>query len=195
MRRHVLLGTALLVLLAIPTPGFGWFHSLFSRSSYRAAPPAVVYYCPVPVVAAFPIAAPFPAAPFPGPPVAPRVYAEPRPAPPSSSPEPPPAEKPMPKAGVQAQESRKVEDRFYDSYFVAGSTRPPGGDRCAVTFWNQSGRSVTLTVDGQIRPLPAGQNVRIDLKRDFSWSVAGRDSERQQVPAAESGVEIVIRRP
>src|SRR5437870_5335454 len=95
---------ALLVLLALPTTGFGWFHSLFSRSSYRAAP-AVVYYCPAPVVALVPAAAPLPyAAPsataLPAPP---RLYAEPRPAPPSGSPEPPRAPDIMPKAGVNAQ--------------------------------------------------------------------------------------------
>jgi hypothetical protein len=99
----------------------------------------------------------------------------------------------MPKAGVSAQESRKIEAKFFDSYFVAGGPRA-AGDRCAVTFWNLSGRDMALTVDGQARTIPAGQNVRIDLKRDFSWTVAGRDAERQQVPAQESGVEIVIRR-
>jgi hypothetical protein len=203
MRWRVPLGAALLVLLAMPTTGFGWFHSMFSRSSYRAAAPATVYYCPVPVVVAVPAATPVPYAvapavpptPFPGPPApapAPR-YAEPRPAPPSSTPEPPKAPDTMPKAGVNAQESRKTEVKFYDSYFVAGGARA-AGDHCAVTFWNLSGRGVTLTVDGQARTLAAGQNVRLDLKREFSWTVAGRDAERQQVPAQESGVEIVIRR-
>jgi len=36
--------------------------------------------------------------------------------------------------------------------------------------------------------------MRLDLARDFAWTVAGRDAERQQVPPQESGVEIVIRR-
>jgi hypothetical protein len=197
MRRRIPLGAALLVLLAVPTTGFGWFHSLFARSSYRAAP-ATVYYCPVPVavaVPAVPAPAPVPYTLVPAPPPAPpRLYAEPRPAPPSGgTPEPPRAPDTMPKAGVNSRESQKVGAKYYDAYFVAGAARP-AADRCAVTFWNLSGQSVTLTVDGQPRSLPAGQSARLDLKRDFAWGVAGRDPERQQVPAQESGVEIVIRR-
>src|SRR5437879_3880232 len=60
MRWRVPLGAALLVLLALPATGFGWFRGLFSRSSYRAAPPAAVYYCPVPVIAVVPAAVPLP---------------------------------------------------------------------------------------------------------------------------------------
>lgn len=190
MRWRAPLGAALLVLLAVPTTGFGWFHSLFSRSSYRAAP-ATVYYCPVPVAVAVPAPAP---APYPPAPPPPRLYAEPRPAPPSgSTPEPPLAPDTMPKAGVNSRESRKAGEKFYDAYFAAGATRATA-DRCAVTFWNLSGQGVTLTVDGRPHALPAGQSVRLDMKRDFAWGVAGRDPERQQVPAQEAGVEIVIRR-
>jgi hypothetical protein len=190
------LSAALLVLLTVPVTGFGWFRSSLSRSSYLAAP-AAVYYCPAPAaVAVVPAPVPLPAVPAPvapAPPALPR-YAEPRPAPPSGSTvEPPRAPESMPKAGVNAQESRKAGDKFYDSYFVAGGA-PPAGERCAVMFWNLSGQGLTLTVDGQARPLAAGQSVRVDLKRDFAWRVAGRDEERQQVPAQESGVEIVIRR-
>ncbi len=198
MRWRAPLGAALLVLLTMPATGFGWFHSLFSRSSYRGAP-ATVYYCPVPVIVAPAPYAVVPAAPLapavPYPPVAPPGrYAEPRPAPPSSTPEPPRALEAMPRAAVGAQESRKADEKFYDSYFVAAAARAPGGDRCAVTFWNLSGRRLALTVDGQSRTLPAGQSVRLDLKRDFAWGVSGRDPERQQVPPREAGVEIVIRR-
>jgi hypothetical protein len=101
----------------------------------------------------------------------------------------------MPRAGVNSQESRKADAKFFDSYFVASAAaRAPGADRCAVTFWNLSGHALTLTVGGQARALPSGQNLRLDLKREFAWGVSGRDPERQQVPAQESGVEIVIRR-
>jgi hypothetical protein len=210
MIRRVPIGAALLVLLTVPTSGFGWFHSLFSRSSSRAAP-ATVYYCPVPVAvvpAAYVVAPPVavappfsvvpPAAPPGAPPVAlpapPGRFAEPRPAPPSGTPEPPRGSDAMPRAGVSVQESRKSDEKFYDSYFIATTARAPGGDRCAVTFWNLTGQSMALTIDGQPRTLAAGQNVRLDLKRDFAWGVTGRDPARQQVPAQESGVEIVIRR-
>jgi hypothetical protein len=99
----------------------------------------------------------------------------------------------MPKADDRARESLKVGEKFYDNYFLPGAA-PAAGDRCAVMFWNLSGQGLTLTVDGQTRSLPAGQSLRLDLKRDFAWSVTGRQPERQQVPAQESGVEIVIRR-
>ena len=208
MRRAVL-GVAIVVLLAIPTTSFGWF-SLFSRSSHRSAGPAVVYYCPLPVAVTVPVAVPAPfalpaplAAPspyaVPAPPVPPPAppwnYAEPRPAPPSGTGEPPRAPDLMPRAGVNTQESRKVEEKFYDSYFVAGGTQAPGPDRCVVTFWNLSGQDLRLTVDGSLRPVPSGQKVRLELNREFRWGVAGREAVGQQVPAAETGVEIVIRRP
>jgi hypothetical protein len=198
MRWRTPLGAALLVLLALPSTGFGWFHSLFSRPSRTAA--VTAYYCPVPVIAV-PVAVPtFTIAPVPvpapAPPAAPpRLYAEPRPAPPSgSTPEPPLAPGAVPRAGVSGHESRRVDDnKYYDSYFVAG-TRRAVADRCAVTFWNLSAQGLALTVDGQAHALPAGQSVRLDLKRDFTWGVARRDTQRQQVPAQESGLEIVIRR-
>jgi hypothetical protein len=201
MSWRVPLGAALLVLLAAPATGFGWFHSMFSRSSSRAAP-ATVYYCPVPVaapvvyvaappVAVVPVA---PLAPPTTPPAPPGRYVEPRPAPPSGTAEPPKGSDAMPRAGVSAQESRKADEKFYDSYFVGSAARAPGGDRCAVTFWNLTGQSLALTIDGLPRTLTAGQSVRLDLKREFAWGVTGRDQERQQVPAQESGVEIVIRR-
>jgi hypothetical protein len=195
MRGRVALGVALLVLLTAPATGFGWFGGLFSRSSYRgAAPVTAYYYCPPPAVAVVPAPAPVPPPFAPPPPAAAPRYAEPRPAPPSgSSAEPPRAPDAMPKAGVNAVESRKVSEKFYDRYFAAGGAKA-AGDRCAVMFWNLSGQGLTLTVDGQSRPLPAGQSLRLDLKRDFAWRVAGRDEERQQVPAQESAVEIVIRR-
>jgi hypothetical protein len=195
MKWRVSLGVALVVLLTLPTTSFGWFHSLFSRSGYRGAP-APVYYCPAPVIAVIPAAAPTPyAAPVMPPPAPQRLYAEPRAAPPSGSTvEPPRAPDTMPKVGPPTQESRKVEAKFYDAYFVAGAARAQGGDQCAVTFWNLTGQGLTLNVDGRDRVLPAGQNLRLDLKREFAWGLAGRDPQRQHVPARESGLEIVIRR-
>jgi hypothetical protein len=202
MKWRAPVGAALLVVLTVPTTGLGGFHSLFSRSSYRAAP-ATVYYCPVPVVVPFagpvvsvvppPIALPAQPAPI-ALPAQPGRYAEPRPAPPSGTPEPPKAPDVMPRAGPATQESRKADEKYYDSYFVASVARAPAADRCAVTFWNLSGRSLELTIDGRPRTLTAGQSVRLDLNREFAWAAPGRDPERQQVPAQESGVEIVIRR-
>jgi len=164
MRWRAPLSAALLVLLTVPATGLGWFRQSVSRSSYLAAP-ATVYYCPAPVaVAVIPAAVQLPVVPAPAmPPAALPRYAEPRPAPPSgSTAEPPRAPEATPKPGVNAQESRKAGDKFYDSYFVAGGA-PPAGERCAVMFWNLSGQGLTLTVDGQQRlsvdRLPTGSHV------------------------------------
>jgi hypothetical protein len=198
------LAVALVLPLLMPAIGFGWFRSGASRSAYRAAPAvAVYYYCPAPALVAFPapvpallpIAVPYaaPPAPLAPPPMTAPGHAVPRPAPPSGTQEPPRVPEGMPKAGVSTSESRKEGTRFYDSYFVTGGRRPLP-DRTDVTFWNLTGQGLTLTVDGRSLTMVPGQSTRLDLGREFAWRVAGRAEEREQVPAQESGLEIVIRR-
>jgi hypothetical protein len=98
----------------------------------------------------------------------------------------------MPPAGVST--SQKPGSASYDTYYVAnrGAERP-AGDRCAVTFWNLTGQGLALTVDGRSYTLSRGESMRLRLKRDFAWGVAGREAQRQQIPPEESGLEVVIR--
>ncbi len=91
------------------------------------------------------------------------------------------------------RESWKVDEPFFDSYFVVGGA-PAAVDRCGVVFWNLSGQRLTLTVAGKSHLLATGANLCMDLNRDFTWQVEGRTQEQHKVPASESGVEIVIRR-
>jgi hypothetical protein len=195
---RAILGVALAVMLMAPAAAranFGFLRSHFSgpsSSSYASPTPTVVvaYSFAPPVVE---ICWPVPRLVVPS---ARRLYATPTPAPASSS-EPPlaPRDAPMPPAGAGLTETRKPSDRFFDSYFVASDPgRPASRDRCSVVFWNLTGQGLLLHVDGQSRRLERGASVRLDLGREFRWSIAGREEDPQQVPVSEAGVEIVIRR-
>ena len=202
MKALVNIGGAVILLLLVPPAGRANFGLLRWWSSYREYPPPVTtYYVPVtpvyvpyawpspPPVAVAPPLRPAPATPLPS---SPRpLLARPTPAPPSDTPEPPRAE-PMPKAGVSS-ESRKVNAPSFDAYYVGRPGAAAVSDRCAVVFWNLSERPVVLTVEGRAFRLAPRANVRLDLGRAFTWDVAGREPQRQQVPDDESGLEVVIR--
>jgi hypothetical protein len=196
--RRAILGVALVVVLMVPAAAranFGFLRSHFSApsSSSFAYPPATVVvaysYAPPVVEICWPV--PRVVVPSAG-----KLYATPTPAPASSA-EPPlaPHNAPMRPAGGGLTETRKPSDRFFDSYFVASDPgRTASRDRCSVVFWNLTSQGLLLRVDGQSRRLERGASVRLELGRDFRWSVAGREEDRQQVPTSEAGVEIVIRR-
>jgi hypothetical protein len=204
MTPRPLAAVALAAVLLLPAAGranFGLFRRpLTTTTTYYYPAPVVVpaypaYYYPAYTAPAVPVCPP------PTPPVAAapsRLYATPAPAPPSGTAEPPlapgrsSAEPPRPGVNVQS-ESRKVSAGLYDTYFVGSPGGRAAGDRCAVMFWNLSGRDMTLTVDGRTVSLPARQSLRLDLRRDFTWGVLGREPQRQQVPETEGGLEVVIR--
>jgi hypothetical protein len=199
------------VLVAAVTPLTASAHfRLFARPQEARA----YYYCPVPVVAVVPtpvIAVPvapvapapvmtlpvLPVAPpqvvAPGPVVAPPVAA-PAPAPPSPAPVVPVPSAPptMPPAGPSASTSEKARDSFYDVY--PSTERSALAGRAAVAVWNLSGGTLTLTVAGRRHTLPPGRNLSLDLDREFSWQLEGRDTEVTRVPAGETGATLVIRR-
>ena len=60
-------------------------------------------------------------------------------------------------------------------------------------FWNLAGRDLTLYVEGQAHRLPARQSLKMNLSHDFRWNTENSLPHRQQVPAQESGLEIVLR--
>jgi hypothetical protein len=49
-------------------------------------------------------------------------------------------------------------------------------------------------VGNQSQTLAQGKNVHFDVGRQFSWQVAGRDTQTENVAMGEPGLEIVIRR-
>jgi hypothetical protein len=170
------------------------------------APAPIVTVPVVPVTPVTPVAPVTPVLPVPSPvevPVAPPQVAVPMPAPPSGAPvvpappaitaPPAPAPpSPMPPAGPASTTSEKMRESFYNVY--PSTERSALAGRTAVAVWNLSANTLTLTVAGQRRLLPAGQSLTLDLEREFSWQVEGRDAEVTRVPAGETGATLVIRR-
>jgi len=93
--------------------------------------------------------------------------------------------------GPAVSESRS----FYESFSVQPpSTDKLSADRCAVGFWNLTGRDVTLSVDGKPQIIPQGKSLKLQLGRQFVWQIGGHDAQTEKVPMENSGVEIVLRR-
>lgn len=84
---------------------------------------------------------------------------------------------------------------FYEAFKVPStSTDKPASERCAVGFWNLTGRDVTVSVDGKSQVIPRGKTVRLQVDRQFVWQVSGREAQTEKVPMENSGLEIVLRR-
>jgi hypothetical protein len=96
-----------------------------------------------------------------------------------------------PKPAPGLSESRSYYDLFP---VVPRSTESPLADRCAAGFWNLTGQDLTIKIDGQTRRLARGQGLNLSVARQFVWQVEGRDPHTEQVPVADTGVEILIRR-
>ncbi len=80
-----------------------------------------------------------------------------------------------------------------ESRFPGNATEPTTKARCRVGFWNLSGRDVTLTVDGQPRPLGKERALTLELPLRFVWQVDQTPARTEQVPTGQSTHEIVIR--
>ena len=91
----------------------------------------------------------------------------------------------------------KVSDSsssYYQAYpLMPRTTDRPASERSTVAFWNLTGHTVTLKIDGQAQVLPRGQCLTRELARDFVWQLDGREPERRTIPAGDAGLEIVIR--
>ena len=112
-------------------------------------------------------------------------YATPTPAPPSpTGPAAPP--KPAPKVS----ETRS----FYDAPAPAAGQSRISGESVTVGFWNLSDHDVTVIMNDQRYFLPPRQSVKVNVGRQFTWRVEGRDPERERIPDGASAAEIVIRR-
>ena len=183
MLRIGALGSAVALLL-LPMPalghGSGWGRNSMA-SSYSPVmnftDPCVIYLpvCPLPMQAPGMVPGPMPRQ---------APLAAPSAAPPSSG--------PIPSGkGPAVSESRS----FYESFSVQPpSTDKPSADRCAVGFWNLTGRDVTLSVDGKPQIIPQGKSLKLQLGRQFVWQIGGHEAQTEKVPMENSGVEIVLRR-
>jgi len=144
--------------------------------------PQLLYVGPtLPVV---PIACPVPM--MPGPLVFPGL-AVPTAAPPSG-PTGQTAEPPLNKGTGQAP--KVIESRSIGIKAAAGEP----AECCKVGFWNVTGRTLTLTIDGKAQVLTRNQSLTVRLGRRFSWQVDQCASQAEQVPTNRNTLEIVIRR-
>jgi hypothetical protein len=196
MRRILYL--ALLVLL-VPTPARAHFwlfrRPVETRYSYYYAPsyyvpsyyvPSTVYWVPAPE----PVVIPAPA-------VVP--LAVPSAAPPSEIHELPPvpawpSPPIMPRADPATTTARRVSDSYFDLYPRTTRQASQAGDRASVAFWNLTGTTLRLRVQGRDWALPPGRSLTADLPRSFSWGIVGRQDEQTRLASNQSAAEILIRR-
>jgi hypothetical protein len=166
---------ALIVLVCFPLTA--------SANHWRRAPvTAAYYYYPwAPAVAlpiAAPIAFPIPAAPpiAPSCPAQPPLYAEPAPA---------PAAPPMPPA--------RVTESRYGPETTTSYYRSPAG-QVTVSFYNQTGRALTLRIGGQTYDVMPRRGLTLDVPRQFQWQRDDRPAEEESVPLSREGMSITFRR-
>jgi hypothetical protein len=178
---------AIIVSLFLPMSAFA--HGL---GGWRSS--AMSYYYPAPICWQ-PCPIYMPICPPPGPGSA-------APAPPGGAPEPPlaaPTAAP-PSAGPispgKGQPEVSESRSFYESFGVQSpSTDKPPADRCALGFWNLTGRDLTVSVAGQAHIVLRGKTLKLQVGRQFAWRLEGHEPQNETVPMENSGVEIVLRRP
>jgi hypothetical protein len=184
-------GLALVLFFPLAAPAAGLRHRPATVATYFYPVP-VSYYAAYPTyfwVASQPIPVCFQAAP---PVLAPRLFAVPSAAPPSTEPLiPRVSDGPSTREPPRVSDSHSISARQTTSYFPA---EPRRADRCRVGFWNVSGRDHVLKVDGGLWTLPRGKSVTLDLGREFVWALEGSAGQRERIAADKSTLEIVIRR-
>ena len=164
---------------------FGMGRAPSASSSYAAIPATYLaipyYYCPpTPTVIPVPDARP--------------GYANPVPAPPSTTGEPPLQKGVMPPAKTLNDPRMPVIVTSHaQSGALSAAASPIPKDRCRVGFWNLSGRDVTLVIDGKAMSLAKDRAVTLDLERQFAWQVSGRSQHVERVGEGQETHEVVIR--
>src|SRR6516162_4865038 len=148
LKKSGVLAAALLLCPPVASLVFAWWPAPRTVTSYYYVPvyPVITYPCPPAIVPAVPVIRPVPAQPN---------YAPPTPAPPSTGPAQPPGRMPAAVSesrslyGVPAAMPRVVET--------------PAASQSNVSFWNLSGRDVTLNVEARSYFLPQGQSLKLAL--------------------------------
>jgi hypothetical protein len=178
---------SVMILLGAALPAPAHFGFLFRPR------PAVAYYYPVPVaeICVQPAVICIPVI-VSNPPTWP--FAQPLPAPASTGKEPPLAE-PSKSAEAASLRSPMQQSKYFDEYTVAplaGKQSPT--KQCSVSFWNLAPQELVLKVGEQSVTLARGRSVTLDLDRQFTWVIEGREAQSRRVAANDAGLEIVIRR-
>ena len=121
-------------------------------------------------------------------------FANPIPAPPSQTGEPPLHKKDMPPAKTlqDLQKPVIVASHAIGGTHVAGKLAQSPG-RCRVGFWNLTNRDVTLMVEGKTWTLPKDRAVTLDVEGQFVWQIEGRTQTVERVADGLATHEVVIR--
>jgi len=190
---HVRWATTIAFLLGSALPASAHF-----GISFRPRP-TTAFYCPVPMPVAVvavpaqicvPVAIEVPLL---------RPFAQPQPAPPSGK-EPPqlePGTGAPPDKAPASPEPKTVEVQkpsYFDSYAVAPGATMSANGRCSVSFWNLAPQGLVLKVGERRVQLASCRSLTLELDRQFTWQVEGRDPQTGEVATKDSALEIVIRR-
>ena len=122
------------------------------------------------------------------------IFANPVPAPPSPTGEPPLRRPEMPPAKTSSDPRMPVivTSHALGGGYVPGAAPLPQ-ERCRVGFWNLSGRDVTLMVEGKMWTLARNRALTIDLERQFGWQIDQQPQHVERVPEGHASHEVVIR--
>jgi hypothetical protein len=189
MSRKAIGAVLTLLILTGPALASSWgyasssyYPSYYYSPSFYYTPAVRYYYVPLPVYVepATICVAPLTRA---GP-----MYAQPFPAPPSTTKEPPLGKKALPPPKVTESRSFSLND---DKSVAAVDVTGKGV--CRVGFWNITGRDVSLSVNGKAVVVPANRNFTMTVSRQFSWQVDGQTAHDERVPDDKAAHEIVLR--
>jgi hypothetical protein len=118
----------------------------------------------------------------------PGPFANPLPAPPSSTGEPPLNKK------TSADPRMPI---IVTSHAMSGSTAPGAAplakNRVRVGFWNLAGRDVTVSIDGKAYKLAKDRAITLDLERQFAWQIANQPMHVERIAEGQFSHEVVIR--
>jgi hypothetical protein len=88
-------------------------------------------------------------------------------------------------------ESKFLSREALDVRVVPVEGRREDGNR-VVNFYNYTDRAMALSVNGQLKALPAKSSLGLALPDSFKWSVGGR-LETTSIPADAAGLSVVIK--
>lgn len=106
----------------------------------------------------------------------------------------PPLIEPEPAPKPSTVRSSPIADSILkvDLYPIEGTAPVSSTALRAVTFYNFSGRELTLTIDGKDVTVPSKHSVEANLPTKFAWKVEGDEQVDGTIPPTAPGLDIVI---